>query len=67
MYFIGGTPGISHTEASHKGIDSKVYTIEDFVHQAEIDHLNMFILVDFVQKSKITHKVMCIIMYTVYI
>lgn len=63
MCFIGGTPGVSHIEASNKGIDSKVYTIEDFVHRAEIDHLNMFILVDFVQKSKITHKVMCIMIH----
>lgn len=55
---LGGTPGISHAEASLKGIDSKVYTLGDFEHNAEIDHLNMFKLVDFVKKSKITQKVM---------
>lgn len=60
---LGGTPGVSHTEASHKGIDSKVYTLEDFVHQTEIDHLNMFMLVDFFKKSKIGQKVMYILMF----
>lgn len=54
---LGGTPGVSHVEASHKGVDSKVYRLEDFVHQAEIDHLNMFLLVDFFKKSKIGQKV----------
>lgn len=54
----GGTPGVSHAEASKKAIDSKVYTLEDFVHQAEIDHLNMFMLVDFIKNSKICQKVM---------
>lgn len=67
MHFIGGTPGVGHTEASYKGIKSKVYTIENFVHKTEIDHLNMFTLVDFVQKSKIAHKVLCIMLYTMYI
>lgn len=62
-FFIGGTPGVSHTEASRKGIDSKVYTLEDFVHQAEIDHLNMFMLVEFFQRSKIGQKVMNLIVY----
>lgn len=56
-YIIGGSPGVSHAEANKKGIDSKVYTLEDFVHQAEIDHLNMFILVDFIKNSKICQKV----------
>lgn len=64
IYFItGGTPGVSHTEASRKGIDSKVYTLEDFVHQAEIDHLNMFMLVEFFQRSKIGQKVIYLILY----
>lgn len=59
MYNItGGTPGVSHTEAGKKGVDSKVYTLEDFVHEAEIDHLNMFMLVDFIKNSKICQKVM---------
>lgn len=56
-YIEGGTPGVSHAEASRKGVDSKVYTLENFVHQAEIDHLNMFMLVDFFKKSKIGQKV----------
>ncbi|CAI6357961.1 unnamed protein product [Macrosiphum euphorbiae] len=54
---LGGTPGVSHAEASRKGVDSKVYTLENFVHQAEIDHLNMFMLVDFFKKSKIGQKI----------
>lgn len=54
---LGGTPGVSHVEASRKGVDSKVYSLPDFVHQAEIGHLNMFILVDFFKKSKIGQKV----------
>ncbi|XP_050526879.1 putative ATP-dependent RNA helicase DDX11-like protein 8 isoform X2 [Daktulosphaira vitifoliae] len=57
IIMLGGTPGISHVEASRKGVDSKVYSLEDFVHQAEIDHLNMFVLVDFFKKSKIGQKI----------
>lgn len=57
LYFIGGTPGVGHAESSRKGTDSKVYTLEDFVHQVEIDHLNMFTLVSFFKKSKIGQKV----------
>ncbi|XP_050438431.1 ATP-dependent DNA helicase DDX11 [Adelges cooleyi] len=57
IVMLGGTPGVSHVEASRKGVDSKVYTLEDFVHQAEIDHLNMFILVDFFKRSKIGQKI----------
>jgi len=59
-YIVGGTPGVSHAEASRKGVDSKVYTLENFVHQAEIDHLNMFMLVDFFKRSKIGQKVICL-------
>lgn len=57
MLYTGGTAGVTHTEASKKGVDSKVYTLEDFVHQTEIDHLNMFMLVEFFKKSKIGQKV----------
>lgn len=53
----GGTPGVSHTETSKIKVESKVYTLENFVHQAEIDHLNMFTLVDFFKRSKIGQKV----------
>lgn len=35
-----------------------MYTLEDFVHQAGIDHLNLFTLVDFFKKSKIGVKVL---------
>lgn len=55
LYALGGTPGVSHAEASR--IDSKIYTLEGFVHEAEIDHLNMFKLLDFFKKSKIGQKV----------
>lgn len=53
----GGTPGVSHAETSKIKVESKVYTLENFVHQAEIDHLNMFTLVDFFKRSKIGQKV----------
>lgn len=65
--YIGGTPGVSHTEASRKVIDSKVYTLEDFVHQSEIDHLNMFTLVTFFKKSKIGLKVILNLTYFINI
>lgn len=38
-------------------MDSKMYTLEDFVYQVGIDHLNLFRLVDFFKKSKIGMKV----------
>ncbi|VVC37628.1 Helicase-like, DEXD box c2 type,DEAD2,P-loop containing nucleoside triphosphate hydrolase,Helicase [Cinara cedri] len=58
IFMLGGTPGESHVEACQKDMhDEKVYTLEDFVHEAEIDHLNMFTLVDFIKNSKICQKI----------
>jgi len=62
----GGTPGVSYTENSRIKVESKVYTLENFVHQAEIDHLNMFTLVDFFKRSKIGQKVIFIIFISFY-
>lgn len=44
-------------ESSRKGIDTKIYTLVDFVHAAEIDNYNLYKLLNFCQKSKITQKV----------
>lgn len=44
-------------DSSHKGTDSKIYTLADFVHAAEIDNYNLFKLLNFCKRSKLTHKV----------
>lgn len=44
-------------DSSHKGMDSKVYTLADFVHAAEIDNFNFYKILNFCKRSKLTHKV----------
>nr|CAD7598697.1 unnamed protein product [Timema genevievae] len=53
---LGGKPGCNPIESSHKGVDTKLYTLTDFVLSAEIDNLNIYKLLHFCQKSKIAQK-----------
>jgi len=53
----GGKPGCSPVDSSVKGVDTKLYTLADFVLSAEIDNMNLYKLLQFCQKSKIAHKV----------
>lgn len=53
----GGKSGCNPMDSNRKGIDSKVYTLADFVHAAEIDNFNLFKILNFCKRSKLTHKV----------
>ncbi|KAK7604095.1 hypothetical protein V9T40_004368 [Parthenolecanium corni] len=53
---IGGKSGCNPMDSNRKGIDSKVYTLADFVHAAEIDNFNLFKILNFCKRSKLTHK-----------
>nr|CAD7424152.1 unnamed protein product [Timema monikensis] len=56
IFIIGGKPGCNPIESSRKGVDTKLYTLTDFVLSAEIDNLNIYKLLRFCQKSKIAQK-----------
>ncbi|KAJ9588736.1 hypothetical protein L9F63_017971 [Diploptera punctata] len=53
---LGGKPGCSPVESSLKGVDTKLYTLADFVLSCEIDNMNIYKLLEFCQNSKIAHK-----------
>ena len=57
LTFTGGKGGCHPIESSRKGTDTKIFTLSEFVHVAEIDNYNLYKLTDFCRKSKITHKV----------
>ncbi|PSN32822.1 ATP-dependent DNA helicase DDX11 [Blattella germanica] len=52
----GGKPGCNPVESSLKGIDTKLYTLADFVLTAEIDNMNLYKLIQFCHNSKLAHK-----------
>ncbi|PNF28755.1 ATP-dependent DNA helicase DDX11 [Cryptotermes secundus] len=53
---LGGKPGCSPVESSIKVVDTKMYTLAEFVLSAEIDNINLYKLLEFCQRSKIAHK-----------
>ncbi|XP_065202076.1 ATP-dependent DNA helicase DDX11 [Planococcus citri] len=53
---IGGKGGCNPAEGSGKTIDTKIYTLVEFVHVVEIDNYNLYKLLNFCQKSKLTRK-----------
>lgn len=53
----GGKPGCSPVDSSIKGVDTKLYTLAEFVLSAEIDNINLYKLLEFCQSSKIAQKV----------
>lgn len=53
----GGKPGCSPVDSSLKGVDTKLYTLAEFVLSAEIDNMNLYKLVKFCDSSKIAQKV----------
>lgn len=53
---LGGKPGCSSTEHC-KDVSSKMYTLSDFVIEADIDHLNLYKVLKFCSNSKICQKV----------
>jgi len=57
VLFLGGKPGCSPVESSMKCVDTKLYTLADFVLSAEIDNINLYKLLEFCEKSRIAHKV----------
>jgi len=57
LLFLGGKPGCSPVESSMKCVDTKLYTLAEFVLSAEIDNINLYKLLEFCEKSRIAHKV----------
>jgi chromosome transmission fidelity protein 1 len=57
IFLPGGKPGCSPVDSSMKGVDTKLYTLAEFVLSAEIDNLNLYKLLEFCEKSKMAHKV----------
>ena len=57
ILLLGGKPGCSPVESSMKCVDTKLYTLADFLLSAEIDNINLYKLLEFCEKSRITHKV----------
>lgn len=53
----GGKPGCGSEESSNTIIDSRLYSINDFVTFAQIDTFNLFKLVNFCSQSKIMQKI----------
>jgi hypothetical protein len=53
----GGKPGCSPVESSMKCVDTKLYTLADFLLSAEIDNINLYMLLEFCEKSRVAHKV----------
>ncbi|XP_021933898.1 ATP-dependent DNA helicase DDX11 isoform X2 [Zootermopsis nevadensis] len=53
---LGGKPGCSPVDSSLKGVDTKLYTLAEFVLSAEIDNMNLYKLVKFCDSSKIAQK-----------
>ncbi|XP_067011549.2 ATP-dependent DNA helicase DDX11 isoform X2 [Anabrus simplex] len=56
IQMLGGKPDCNPTDSSRKGVDTKLYTLSDFVLTAEIDNLNLYNLLAFSQRSRITQK-----------
>jgi chromosome transmission fidelity protein 1 len=57
ILLLGGKPGCSPIESSMKCVDTKLYTLADFMLSAEIDNINVYKLLEFCEKSRIAHKV----------
>lgn len=57
ILLLGGKPGCSPVESSMKCVDTKLYTLADFLLSAEIDNINLYKLLEFCEKSRIAHKV----------
>lgn len=57
VLLLGGKPGCSPVESSMKCVDTKLYTLAEFVLSAEIDNINLYKLLEFCEKSRIAHKV----------
>lgn len=53
---LGGTVKSALTEVSPSNLQPKVYTIEKFETEAEIDTINIFELLKFINDSKLIHK-----------
>jgi len=57
ILLLGGKPGCSPVESSMKCVDTKLYSLADFLLSAEIDNINLYKLLEFCEKSRIAHKV----------
>jgi len=57
ILLLGGKPGCSPVESSMRCVDTKLYTLADFLLSTEIDNINLYKLLEFCEKSRITHKV----------
>lgn len=53
---LGGKAGSNPDEAAGKILESKIFTLPDFVLSSEIDNLNLFKILEFCKYSKISHK-----------
>lgn len=65
IFSLGGKPGCGSGEASNTVINSKMFTINDFITTAQIDPFNLFKLINFCHLSKIMHKVLSSFTYIV--
>jgi hypothetical protein len=57
ILLLGGKPGCSPVDSSLKCVDTKLYTLAEFVLSTEIDNINLYKLLEFCEKSRIAHKV----------